>query len=358
MSPRVEVPKGAAEVEEFVRFHDRVHAARGAFWPAFLALETPFVAGTGPVAADRRVRPFVARDGSDIVARVLAVIDTRYQRHWNERLGHVVKFEAMPGTRDAVRMLMDAACEWLAAQGADAARCGMGALDMPFVIDDYTALPPSILRSNPSYYHALLKDAGFETERGFVDYRIAVRPELVSRWESAVAAAERAGFRLLPLRHIPPDRRAALTAAVFNETFSAHWGMAPVTEEEQAAYLALFEVTGALDTSVIAYEGEEPVGQVTVVPETSAFASLAPRRALEPRERLNWLGIGVRAPARGRGVNMALAGYAFLELVRRGATYVSYTLVLDDNWPSRRTAEKLGAEVCASYVAYRRRFQR
>ena len=54
---------------------------------------------------------------------------------------------------------------------------------------------------------------------------------------------------------------------------------------------------------------------------------------------------------------MALAAHAFLELVRRGASHVSYTLVLDDNWPSRRTAEKLGAEVCASYVAYRRSFR-
>jgi len=47
-----------------------------------------------------------------------------------------------------------------------------------------------------------------------------------------------------------------------------------------------------------------------------------------------------------------------LELVRRGATYLSYTIVLDDNWPSRRTAAKLGAEVCASYVVYRRNFRR
>ena len=355
---RVEVPDGTAAIDEFVRFHDHVYAGHRAFWPAFLALEAPFVGGTGPVAADRRVRPFVARDGGEIVARVLAVADARYQRHWNERLGHVVKFEALPGTRDAVRALMDAACEWLATQGVDAARAGMGPLDMPFVIDEYGALPPSILRSNPAYYHALLKDAGFETERGFVDYRIAVRPELVSRWEGAVAAAERAGFRLVPLRDVPSVRRAALTAAIFNETFAAHWGMSPVTEQEQATYLTLFEATGAFDTSVIAYQGAEPMGQVTVVPETSAFASVAPGRTLEPRERLNWLGIGVRTPARGRGVNLALAGYAFLELVRGGASHVSYTLVLDDNWPSRRTAEKLGAEVCASYVAYRRNFRR
>src|SRR4030095_13931449 len=293
---RVEVPDGTAAIEEFVRFHDRVYADRGAFWPAFLELEAPFVGGAGPVAADRHVRPFGARDGGEMLARVLAVVDARYQRHWNERLGHVVKFEALPGTRDAVRAVMDAACEWLAAQGADAARCGLGPLDMPFVIDEYTALPPSILRFNPSYYHVLLKDAGFETERGFVDYRIAVRPELVSRWGRAVGAAQRAGVRLVPLRDVAPEDRAALTARVFNETFSAHWGMSPVTEDEQAAYLAPLEATGALDTSVIAYRGEEPVGQVTVVPETSAFASLAPLRALEPRERLNWLGIGVRAP--------------------------------------------------------------
>jgi hypothetical protein len=62
--------------------------------------------------------------------------------------------------------------------------------------------------------------------------------------------------------------------------------------------------------------------------------------------------------ARGRGVNLAMAAYGFLELVQRGAKYLSYTLVLDDNWASRRTGEKLGASVCANYLAYRRNFLR
>ena len=54
-------------------------------------------------------------------------------------------------------------------------------------------------------------------------------------------------------------------------------------------------------------------------------------------------------------MNLAMASYAYLELIKQGAKYLSYTLVLDDNWPSRRTAEKLGAKVCASYVTYRRK---
>jgi hypothetical protein len=58
--------------------------------------------------------------------------------------------------------------------------------------------------------------------------------------------------------------------------------------------------------------------------------------------------------AHGRGVNLAMASYAFLQPIRKGAKYMSYALVLDDNWPSRRTAEKLGAKVCANYLVYRR----
>jgi hypothetical protein len=95
-----------------------------------------------------------------------------------------------------------------------------------------------------------------------------------------------------------------------------------------------------------------------VIPEITMTAATTQGRKIREDEKLNLLAIGVRASARGRGVNLAMAAYAYLELVRRGATYVSYTLVLDDNWPSRRTAEKLGGEVCASYMAYRREFRR
>jgi hypothetical protein len=95
-----------------------------------------------------------------------------------------------------------------------------------------------------------------------------------------------------------------------------------------------------------------------VLPESSEGAIVAAGRQLKDSERLNFLGIGVSESARGRGVNLAMASYAYLELINRGAKYLSYTLVLDDNWPSRRTAEKLGATVCANYMVYRRNFRR
>jgi hypothetical protein len=267
-------------------------------------------------------------------------------------------FEAMPNSRDAVNPMMDAASEWMKANGATAARAGYGLLEFPFVIDDYETLPPDIARQNPAYYHAILKDAGFETERGWVDYKIEVTPELVARYESALEASRRAGFQIVALKDLPAARRIRDFEHTWNTAFARHWGATPFTTDELRFLFDFFAMSGALDTSVIAYRDEQPVGALMVTPPNSDGAILKPGRKIADNERLNFLGIGVLEEARGRGVNLAMAAYSYLNLIRDGSKYLSYTLVLDDNWPSRRTAEKLGAYVCANYMVYRRNFGR
>jgi hypothetical protein len=355
---KIETPQGKDALSEFVQFYDQVYAYRTAYWRTPARLQIAILTGEGPFAEGRTVRPFLAREGSRILARVLAVVDARYNRHWHERLGHLCWFEALPDTREATRQLIDVACEWLKSQGTETARAGSGLLEFPFVIDDYESLPPNILRHNPAYYHVLLKDAGFESEKGYVDYKLEVRPELVARWESMLEAARRAGYEIVPLRDIPESRCVQEFTATFNDTFKAHWGWTPYTEAEMSSLLGGIGRIGGLDTSVLSYQEGKPVGMLLLVPEHSSVAVLKPGRMLQDSEKLNVLAIGVRETARGRGVNLAMAGYGFLELVRRGAKYLSYTLVLDDNWPSRRTGEKLGASVCANYLAYRRNFLR
>lgn len=90
--------------------------------------------------------------------------------------------------------------------------------------------------------------------------------------------------------------------------------------------------------------------------DVAATALLKSSRVLQDSEKLGHFGLGVRESARGQGVNLAMTAYAYLELVRRGTLYVSYTMVADDNWPSQRTAEKLDAFVCVNYLVYRRNF--
>ena len=361
MPIRVESPQGEAALTDFLLFHDRVYESRSARWPSFVPLQLPALEGNGPFAQDRTFRPFLAVEGGRPLARAVGMIDRRYQRHWREPLGHVVLFEALQDAREATRRVMDAACEWLGEQGAVAARVGSphAPLDMPFRLDDDGLLPPMGLRQNPGYMNTLVKDAGFETERGWVDYRITVTPELVARWESAREAARRGGIDLVPLREVPESQRVPAFTALWDECFAEHWGVVPSTEDEFALLLELQGPTGVLDTSVMAYRDGKPIGVLWVAPESTMMAVLDSDRTLRDEEKVNFLGIGVHRDARGQGVNLAMAANAYLEIVRHhGVPYLSYTLVLDDNWPSRRTAEKLGAYVCASYVTYRRNLRR
>jgi GNAT superfamily N-acetyltransferase len=357
MAIKIEIPEGGEALTEFVRFYDQVYAYRDVRWEAPLELQLPVLTADSPFARGREIRPFLAFEGSGIVARAAAVLDEHYHRHWNERLGHIIMFEALPDSRAATKLLIDNACEWLKERGAEAARAGFGLFDFPFVVDDYESLPPDLARQNPDYYHRLLKDAGFESEKGWVDYKIEVRPELLERWQNALENARRTGYEIVPLKDVPATRRVREFTDTWQDTFKSHWGFTPLTEDEISLLFEGFKPAGLFDTSVLAYHDGRPVGMLFVVPEVSTTAIVNPGRVLKDSEKLNILAIGVRESARGQGVNLAMAAYGYLELVRRGAKYLSYTLVLDDNWPSRRTAEKLGAFVCANYMVYRRNFR-
>jgi GNAT superfamily N-acetyltransferase len=356
---RVEFPEGHDALTEFILFFDRVYAYRSVRWPATIEMQLPILTGQSADCEDRSFRPLLVRDQGQIIARAVAVVDERYNDHWHERLGHIIMFEAMPDSREAVKLLMDTACEWLKSKRTEAARAGfgLGLTDMPFVIDEYESLPPALVRQNPAYYHSLLKDAGFESEHGWTDYKIKVTPELKDRYASALEAAQRSGFEIVPLAAIPEAQRVRELNDTFNDAFRYHWGLAPFTDAQWVEIFDHFTQTGMLDTSLLAYRGSDPVGMLLVIPELTAGAVAIAPRAIQDSERLNILGIGVRRAERGQGVNLAMASYAYLELIRRAATWLSYTMVLDDNWPSRRTGEKLGAKVCANYLVYRRNFR-
>ena len=355
MTVDIEEPEGETALTEFVNFADVVNAQRSARWPALVSTGLPMLLGRDAGARHRRLRPLVARQDGRIVARAAAVVDHRYVDRWDEALGHVILFDALPDTFEATRALMDEAASWLRGQGMEAARAGSGpGFDMAFAIDDYRSLPPMPVRQNPAYYHALLKEARFETERGWVDYKIEVTPELVTRWQHMLDGALAAGFRIRTLAEVPEDRRVEQFAETWEDAFQHHWGVVPTSTEEFAETFEEAALIGMYDVSVMAFKDDQPVGVVWALPQFADIAVLRPGRTLEDAEKLNFLGIGVRPQARGQGVNLAMAARCYLELVARGASHLSYTMVLDDNWPSRRTAEKLGGRVWANYVTYRR----
>jgi hypothetical protein len=359
---RVEQASARNALEEFARLPFKIYAEREAWWPPDIQNEIDLLSGRSLITAYLDLCPFCAwRDGV-LVARVSAVVNHRYNDHWKEKIGQLIHFEAMAHEEEAVAAMLEAAHGWLAQRGMKAARSGFAAfLDYPYTIDNYDALPSFLLRGNPDFYHRYFKNSGFFTEKGQIDYTAPLTPEILERYRGMIDAARRLGVAVKSWRDYGFLAAVDVWTEVTNAAFDRHWGWNPITRQEVRPMLMPLGATLVADLSMVATLEGRPVGAVFSVPDLSAtLAQIRPGVKLSPERgggtRGALVNIGVLEPARARGVARAMAAQSFLKMAQHQMSYAGYTLVLDDNWPSRRTAESLGARVTGNFVSYRREF--
>ncbi|MBI3680859.1 MAG: GNAT family N-acetyltransferase [Acidobacteria bacterium] len=296
-----------------------------------------------PVRTHARIQPFWVEQGGAIQATVTAVIDDSFNQHWREAAGHLVWLEAAPGAEEASRALLRHACDWLGERGCRFARLSFHYLfQLGVAIDSFDQRPTFLHSYNPPYYHRFIKNAGFATEKGLIEYRTRFNESRAAQYRSMVAEASRKGIRLRSWDFSQLERETALFQELYNETFREHWGAPQFTYDELAGFTIGIKDLLVASYCVFAEIGGVTAGCVFALPD------------LHQPERAVLLSIGVRERLRGMGVNLAMAASSYLAMIERGCKDSSYTVVLDDNWRSGRTAEKLGGRVASNFAIYRR----
>lgn len=355
------------DFERYVDFSEEVYRQNPYWIPPDRHHLISVLSGEGQDIAQCRVQPFcVERDGR-IVAALTAVVDDVYNRHWNERTGHLLFFEAMQGFETDVAALFGAAFDWLRTQGCEAARASfLYGWQLPWTIDAYDAVPTAFHTYNPPYYHSYAKNAGFSTEHGMVQYEITFTPELAGRYRDMIASATAGGITLRSWDFERLNEESTLFAELLNDTFGDHWGAPRFSAPQMQGFAAAMKDLGAPPDFFGFAEAERAaVGFVFALPDLNQAlhrtrGKPAPdstaefSRALQEIDHGVLLIIGVEEDQRGRGISLALAARVYLAMIERGYKSASYTVVLDDNWSSRRTAEKLGGYVARNFIIYRK----
>jgi hypothetical protein len=359
-SIRIERPFSPEQLEQFARLPFQVYANRDAWWPPDVQNEIDLLARRSLLASYLEIEPFCAWRAGKLVARVTAIVNRRYIEHWSEPLGQLIHFEAHDGEDEAVAAMLEESLGWLHERGMRAARSGFAAfLDYPYAIDNYGSFPSFLLRGNPPSYHRYFKDAHFVTEKGQVDYTAPLSAEMVARYREMAESASAAQVTIRSWREFGFLAAIDAWTDVTNAAFDRHWGWNPVTRAEVRPMLTTLWETPVADLSMLASMGSEVVGAVFSVPDLSpALARVRRGSSLEPERgggtRGALINIGVIEKARGRGIALAMAARSYLAMAARKMRFAGYTLVLDDNWASRRTASSLGARVTGNFVTYRR----
>ncbi|MFY9619058.1 MAG: GNAT family N-acetyltransferase [Pyrinomonadaceae bacterium] len=358
------------EFQGYVDFPQEVYRENSHWVPPDAHHLAKVLAGQAGFGSDLQIQPFWVEEGDRVLATVAAATSEVYNRHWNERMGHLFFFEALPDQNEAVQSLLSAACDWLKTRGCEAARLSfLGGMQMPLTIDAYHEVPTIIHGFNPAYYHSYIKNGGFVTEKGVVQYQIQFTSELAERYREMVEHATSSGISLRSCDFERLEQENEALTNIFNETFSAHWGFMPIPAQVMRGFTVELKDLTVADFIVFAETDGQTAGAVYSLPDLNQ--ALHPMRGRNIEENFAefqqhlakvdhgvLLIIGVKKEYRGRGVNLALAAKSYLAMIERGYKTASYTVVMDDNWPSRKTAEKLGGRVTRNFDIYRREFKR
>ena len=364
--------RSRAERDAFIKFPWRIYKNDPAWVPPLIIERKAFL--------DRKRHPFyqhgdaalfLAKRNGEIVGRIMASDDPRYNELHQSNVGCFGLFESIDDV-DVASALFRAAEDWLAAKGRTEM---MGPIDYStnyvcgLLIDGFEHPPTVLTAHNPPYYIQLIEACGFEKVVDWYAWWFHPKTGPFARLHRLVKQRARkisVAIRPINLRRLAEDSQHL--AAVFNEAWKNNWGFVPFTPAE-AEHMGK-EMRPIIDPkmTLIAEIDNAPVAFVICVPDINvALKQLNGRltwfgipigliKLLWYRAKINqarFVALGILEKYRRTGVGEKLVLQAMEEGANRGLT-AELSMTLEDNVMVNRFIEAMGAVKYKTYRIYRR----
>ena len=372
---QIEVSRVTGRTEEsaFVKFPWRIYRDDPAWIPPLVIERKAFL--------DRKRHPFykhgdaelfLARRNGEIVGRIMASDDSRYNALHQSNVGCFGLFESIDDV-DVAEALFDAASNWLRARGRSEI---IGPIDYStnyvcgLLIDGFEHPPTILTAHNPPYYARLIEACGFQKEVDWYAWWFDPKNAPVSRLRRLVDARTKktsVKVRSFDLRSLAGESQRL--ASVFNKAWESNWGFVPFTEAE-AQHMAK-EMRPVIDPrmTLIAEIDNAPVAFVICVPDINVALKringrltrfglpigliklLCYRRKIR---QARFVALGVLEKYRRAGIAEMLVLRVMEEGASRGFT-AELSMTLEDNVMVNRFIETMGASRYKTYRIYRRK---
>jgi GNAT superfamily N-acetyltransferase len=375
-----ELPLGDPRLRDFVEVPWRLYKG-DPFWTPPLRAEylgnrlfgtVGLLTPQHPYQQHAEVTHFLARKGEDLVGRVSAAINRRFNEHHNTEIGFFGFFETV-NDFEVARSLLDAARDWVARRGMKVLR-GPGEYSnatherQGVLIFGFDTPPTVELTYNPPYYGELLDRYGFHKA---MDYHAHVGTELRSdvatrldRLAPRVRRRHDISTRAAEMKRL--DEEVRLLAQIYNEAWADNWGFLPLTDEETQALANSLRPVVIPEMVRFAYIKDEPAAVVGAIPDL--YVPLRPRwrwpldtdivrmlRVLIQRRRiprLRGMFLGVRPEFRQMGVDAVLFHEILTEALRLKFDWLETSMMLETNDAVLRLVEAVGMKLYKTWRIY------
>lgn len=350
---------GDARMEDFVRVPWMLFRGDPCWTPPLRAdlLGSRLLGITGlltpqhPYHQHAEVTHFLARDGKDLLGRVSAAVNRRFNDHYQAKIGFFGFYDACPDPAVS-QALLSAAEAWVRARGMTILRGPGGYSNATHeahqgVLIDGFAYPPTVeLTHNPPYYKDHMEAYGLTKAKDYHAYLIQTSDRPSERLASIVEGVrKRRSIETRELSMSDLRRDVDRIVQIYNEAWAANWGFLPLTEDEAAAMASSLKLVAdpglirfaEVDGEIAAVLGALPDPYVAFRPRWNAFRDsdlVRAVRLLRTRRRIpdvRLMFFGVRPHFRKLGVDAVLYLEVLEYALRRGYKTCEPSLLLEDN---------------------------
>ncbi len=315
-----------------------------------------------PYHRDAEVTHFVAYDGAQLVGRISAAVNRRFNEHYDARLGFFGFFDVGP-EYEVARRLLDEAAAWLSHQGMASMR-GPGGYSnatheahQGVLIEGYSYPPTVELTHNPPYYGEFLDRYGMTKAKDYYAYLIHISAgpsERLREVSQAVRKRRSIETRIIDMRDLRSE--VDKIVQIYNEAWADNWGFLPLTEAEGSAMAESLKLVADPGMMRFAYVEGELAAVLGALPDPNvplqprwnrvrdsdimrALRLLRTRRRI-PRSRLMFF--GVRPRFRKLGLDAVLYLEVLEHALAHGYETCEPSLLLEDNELILRASSFMG----------------
>ena len=215
---------------------------------------------------------FLAVREGQVVGRILASDDPRYNEQNHANLGHFGFFESI-NDQPVVDALFEHATQWVREKGRNAImgpvmfstnyECGM-------LINGFDAPPRVMMPHNPSYYPDLIEGWGFEKDKDLYAWWFDDPYDLVQKWQPFInrVAARNADVTIRPFsrKHFERDVRRCMQ--IYDHARKNWWwACVELTEDEINFFAKQLSLFADENMVLLAEKDGQPIGFSVTVPD-------------------------------------------------------------------------------------------
>lgn len=358
-------------IKEYIDFAHELYKGDTNYVPEiFMAQKELFNPKKNPFFENAEVQSFLAKRDGQIVGRISAINNRRYNQFHHCNVGFFGFFDVIDD-REVSDLLLSKASEWCRERDFDTilGPCNFSTNDTAgLLIEGYHEPPKIMMTYNKPYYQEFVENFGFTKEMDLLAYILYTEKASDKSIRLAQALERRLANQGITIRNINLKKfneEVDLVMNVYNQAWQNNWGFVPMTDKEIQHLAKELKMIANKNWIYIAEDNGKPVGigvtlnNINEITKDFKKGRLFPFNVFKLLFRkhktryVRILVLGVIEEYRKKGIEAILFAKNILQARADNVIAGEVSWVLENNEEMVRSAEKLNSDLYKRYRIYR-----